>query len=188
MLKLTKAQLLNIFRTWIPLAIVTTLLCGLVYLAIQHDLRIGGNDPQIQIAEDVAHQIGLGQNPLDFIPPIKVEISQSLANYIIVFDDKGKILSSSAVLNGKDPVIPQGVFANTKKLGETRFTWQPATGIRSAVVVNYFKGSTNGYVLVGRSLREVEKREDNIALIVFLAWIITLGTSLAATVFLNKIK
>ena len=188
MFKLTKAQMLSVFRTWIPLAIVTTGLCGIVYLTIQQDLRIGGNDPQIQIAEDVTTQIETGQNPLAFIPPIKVEISNSLANYIIIFDDKGKMLGSSAVLDSKAPVIPQGVFTDTKKLGETRFTWQPRVGVRSAVVVNYFKGPTNGYVLVGRSLREIEKRESSLELIVFLAWIIILGSSLAATISLSKLK
>jgi hypothetical protein len=188
MFKLTRIQLLNILKVWIPLAIVTTLLCGLVYLAIQHDLRIGGNDPQIQIAEDVSRQIETGQNPLDFIPPIKVEISKSLANYIIVFDEKGKLISSSAVLDGKDPVIPSGVFITTKNKGETRFTWQPRAGVRSAVVVNYFKGPTNGYVLVGRSLREVENRESNLELIVFLAWTVIMGTSLASVLFLQKLK
>jgi hypothetical protein len=188
MFKLTKTQFLSICKIWIPLAIITTGLCGLVYLTMQQDLRISGNDPQIQIAEDVATQIGTGQNPLAFIPPIKVEISKSLANYIIIFDDKGKILGSSAVLDGKSPVIPQGVFVNTKKLGETRFTWQPESGVRSAVVVNYFKGLTNGYVLVGRSLREIEKRENNIELIVFLAWIAIMGSSLVSILFLQKLK
>jgi hypothetical protein len=188
MFGLTKSQFSTIVKIWVPLAIVTTGLCGLIYLSVQQDLRIGGNDPQIQIAEDVAKQISIGQNPLAFIPPIKVEISESLANYIIIFDDKQKIIGSSAVLDGKAPIIPTGVFAQTKSLGETRFTWQPRTGVRSAVVVDYFKGATNGYVLVGRSLREIENRENNLELIVFLAWVVTLGASLAATVILSKLK
>lgn len=188
MFRLSHTQVLNILKIWIPLAIVATLLCGLVYLAVQQDIRIGANDPQIQIAEDVARQLSTGQNPLDFIPPIKVDISQSLANYIVIFDSKGKVIGSSAQLDGKDPVIPQGVFTSTKNLGETRFTWQPKAGVRSAVVVDYYKGLNSGYVLVGRSLKEIEKREDNLGLIVFIAWLVTLGTSLTATVILEKIK
>lgn len=177
-----------LLKVWFLLAIITTALCGLIYLVVQQDIRIGANDPQIQIAEDVSRQILTGESPLDFIPPIKVDVSQSLANYIIIFDNKGKVVGSSAQLDGKDPVIPQGVFAQTKKLGETRFTWQPKTEVRSAVVVDYYKGLNSGYVLVGRSLREIEKREDNLGLIVFLAWLVTLGTSLTATVILKKIK
>jgi hypothetical protein len=189
MFKLTRTQLLNIVRIWIPLAITITGLCGLVYLVAQQNIRIGANDPQIQISEDVARQIETGQNPLDFIPPIKVDISKSLAGYIIVFDEKGKLIGSSAVLNGKDPIVPQGIFTDTKKLGETRFTWQPQVGVRSAVVVNYYKGlATSGYVLVGRSMKEVEKREDNLGLIILLAWIIILGASLTSALILQKIK
>jgi len=78
------------------------------------------------------------------------------------------------VLDGKEPVIPTGVFASTQNSGETRFTWQPRTGVRSAVVVDYYKGASSGFVLVGRSIREVENREDNLELIVFLAWAVTL--------------
>jgi hypothetical protein len=188
MLGLTKAQILGILKIWLPLAIVTTALSGLIFLVVQQDLRIGGNDPQIQIAEDVAAQISSGQNPLAFIPPIKVEISKSLANYIIIFDANGKIIGSSAVLDGKAPTLPPGVLDKTKSNGETRFTWQPRTGVRSAVVIDYFKGPTNGYVMVGRSLREIENREDNTQLIVFLAWIITMATSLAAAAYLSKLK
>ena len=188
MVKLTRIQFLSILRTWIPIAIATTGLCGLIYLAVQHDLRIGANDPQIQITEDVARQIETGQNPVDFIPPIKVEISKSLANYIMIFDEKGKLLGSSAVLDGKEPTMPQGIFATTKNLGETRFTWQPRSGVRSAVIVDYYKGPSNGFVLVGRSLREVENRENNLELIVFLAWAVTLGTTLASIIILQKIK
>jgi hypothetical protein len=178
----------QLLKFWVLLAIVTTALCGLIYLVIQQDIRIGANDPQIQIAEDVARQISTGENPLDFIPPIKVEISKSLANYIIIFDDKGKIIGSSAVLDGKLPVIPTEIFTSTKNLGEARFTWQPRAGVRSAVVVTYYKGPTSGFVLVGRSIREVENREDNLQLIVFLAWLVTLGVSLGATVYLNRLK
>ncbi len=188
MLGLTKGQISGILKIWLPLAIVTTALSGLIYLVIQQDLRIGANDPQIQIAEDVARQISFGQSPLAFIPPIKVEISKSLANYIVIFDDKGKIIGSSAVLDGKQPTLPPGVLDKTKSVGETRFTWQPRTGVRSAVVIDYFKSpANNGYVMVGRSIREIENREDNLKLIVFLAWVITMSTSLATTAYLQKI-
>jgi hypothetical protein len=188
MFRLTKTQLLNALRIWIPLAVATTGLCGLIYITVQQDIRIGANDPQIQMAEDVARQISTGENPLDFVPPIKVEISQSLANYIIIFDDKGKIIGSSAVLDGKDPTVPSGVFTRTKASGETRFTWQPRVGVRSAAVITSYKGPSNGFVLVGRSMREIEKRIDNLGLIILLGWFVTLGTSLATTLFLQKAK
>ena len=45
---------MTMMKTWVPLTIGTTLLCGLVYLATQQSIRQGANDPQIQMAEDAA--------------------------------------------------------------------------------------------------------------------------------------
>ena len=54
------SKLKNILRYWLPLAAVTTLLCGLIYLAVQQSLRWGANDPQIQMAEDAAAALAAG--------------------------------------------------------------------------------------------------------------------------------
>ena len=40
----------NILRHWFPLAVVATAFCGLVYVAVQQELRQNANDPQIQMA------------------------------------------------------------------------------------------------------------------------------------------
>jgi hypothetical protein len=37
-------------------------------------------------------------------------------------------------------------------------------------------------------MREIEKRIDNLGLIILLGWFVTLGTSLATTLFLQKAK
>ena len=189
MFKLNKTKL-NILKVWIPLAVVITCLSGLIYLVIQQDLRIGANDPQIQIVEDVADGLLSGQNPQNFIPPTKTDISKSLATYIMLFDQDGKLIGSSATLDGKDPVVPQGVFASTKKslTNESRFTWQPKTGVRSAVVIDYYKGPVPGFVLIGRSLREIEIRENQQEMIVFAGWAVTMFLSLISVFMVNKIK
>ena len=44
----------EIIKKWLPLAIATAGLCALVYLTEQQSLRMGANDPQIQMAEDAA--------------------------------------------------------------------------------------------------------------------------------------
>jgi hypothetical protein len=189
MFKLDKAKLI-VFRTWLPLAIVTTCLGGLIYLVVQQDLRIGANDPQIQITEDVASELASGQNFQYFIPPTKIDMSKSLANYIMIFDTNGKLVGSSVSLDGKDPVLPQGAFTSTKQnpTNEARFTWQPKTGVRSAVVLDYYKGQASGFVLVGRSLREVEIREDRLELIVFAGWSVTMLLSLLSVFAIRKFK
>jgi hypothetical protein len=52
-----------------------------------------------------------------------------------------------------------GIFDYVKKNGQDRVTWQPEPGMRLAtVVVPYEKG----FVMAGRSLTEVEKRESQV--------------------------
>jgi hypothetical protein len=92
-----------------------------------------------------------------------------------VFDDSGNVLGSSATLHGAIPIYPSGVLDYTLKNGEDRLTWQPERGVRMAtVVVRYSKG----FVMAGRSLREVEIRIGNIekicGLAMLLIWAVTL--------------
>jgi hypothetical protein len=189
MFKLSKTKL-NILKAWLPLAVAITCLSGLIYLSVQQNLRTNANDPQIQIAEDIANQLVGGQSPQAFIPSTIVDLSKSMATYIMLFDKDGKLVGSSVTLNGKTPVMPQGVFLSSKKspTSETRFTWQPEKGVRSAVVMDYYKGSTPGYVLIGRSIKEVEVRETQQEYIVFLGWAATMIISFLTVFALSKIK
>lgn len=149
----------QVIKGWLPLAIATAGLCGLVYLTVQQSLRLGGNDPQIQMAEDSASALNSGASIDSIIPAAKVEIADSLAVFLIVFDDSGKILASSATLHGAVPTYPVGVLDYTRQHGEDRVTWQPENGVRMATVVVRYD---QGFVLAGRSLRDVEKREDQV--------------------------
>jgi hypothetical protein len=80
----------------------------------------------------------------------------------------------SARLHGERPCGMPGAIVQP---GETRFTWQPAAGVRAAVVVTSYGGASPGYVLAGRSLRETELLEDHIFFVV--GWGLAFG--LAAT-------
>lgn len=172
----------NFFSLWIPLAIAVSCLCGLIYLVVQQDIRISANDPQIQLAQDQARVIDRGERIPSLGPT--VDISESLAPFLIFFDRQGKVIISQATLHGQAPIIPDGIFSYVRTKGEDRFTWQPEIGVRIATVVVQDK---NGFVLVGRSLREVEKREDNLLLQVFLGWAVTLFiTFLATALFVSK--
>ena len=149
----------DIFRQWLPIAAVTTVLCGLVYVAVQQVLRHSANDPQIQMAEDAAGALASGATVETVLPPAKVEIAQSLAPFLAVFNTAGEPLASSGFLHGKPLHLPPGVLKYVREHGEERVTWQPERGVRMASVVVNFEGPKPGYVLAGRSLREVEKRE-----------------------------
>ena len=70
-------------------SVPVTLLCGLLYLAVQQDMRTSANDPQIQLAEDAAAQIISGKQIDQVVPVGKVDMATSLAPYLIVFNNQG---------------------------------------------------------------------------------------------------
>jgi len=174
--------LIDAVRRWVPIAVGITLLAALVYTAAQQVLRHSANDPQIQVAEDTASLLSGGRPPHEVVPTTTVNIAQSLALYTIVFDETGQPVAASAVLNCQTPTPPSGVFDYVRQHGEERFSWQPAEGVRSAAVMIHYAGATrSGFVPAGRSLREVEKREGQLLILVGLFWAITLAATLAAT-------
>ena len=151
--------ILKIIKKWLPFSIATAGLCALVYLTVQQSLRMGANDPQIQMAEDAASSLNVGASLETVIPSIKVEIADSLAPFVIVFDKSGKVLASSATLHGAVPAYPAGVLDYVRQKGQDRVTWQPEVGVRMATVVVPYN---NGFVMAGRSLTEIEKRESQV--------------------------
>ncbi len=174
-------RIFEVVLKWVPMAIIITALCGLVYVSVQQNWRADANNPQIQMAEDAAAALANGASMQSLVPANKVDIASSLAAYVMVFDERGDALASSAQLDGTTPTIPAGVFAYTREHGEDRLTWQPRAGVRSAIVVTHFSG---GFVVAGRSLREVERQESNLTAMVFAAWFASLGATLVASIAL----
>ena len=152
-------MIFRIIKGWLPLAIATAGVCGLIYLTVQQSLRMGANDPQIQMVEDAVSALNGGASVDSIVPVTRVELASSLAPFIIVFDGSDKVVACSATLHGSVPVYPAGVLDYTRQNGEDRVTWQPENGVRMATVVERYD---KGFVLAGRSLREVEIRESNI--------------------------
>jgi hypothetical protein len=173
-------RLKNIFKTWLPFAVVVTAFCALTYAAVQQSFRQNANDPQIQIAEDTADALAEGKNVETVVPADKVSVSKSLAPFLIVYDAKGNMVASSVVLDGKTPELPDGVLDSTKGLGENRVTWQPRDGVRIAAVIVSYK---DGYVLAGRSLREVEIRANQLTTFTGITWVLALIATLAVITF-----
>jgi hypothetical protein len=174
----------TILKCWILIALIVTGLSWLPFILIQQDIRSSANDPQIQMAEDIAAKLAAGQSMQSLVPAEQVDITRSLATYVIIFDDTGTALASSGQINGQAPTLPTGVFAYVRQNGEDRITWQPQSGVRSAIVVTQFKGASSGFVLVGRSLREVEIREDNLEHLTLFGWLSILIVSFLASVLL----
>jgi hypothetical protein len=175
-------RLSNILKVWLPLAVVIIGMGGLVYLTVQQALRMSLNDPQIRMAEDAASALAAGQSPDALVSTAKVDVAQSLAPFVIVYDDAGNVIASSVVLHGETPVLPSGVLDYARTNGEDRVTWQPEAGVRIAAIV-VRAGTGSGFVLAGRNMREVEKREDQTLQLSMLAMAVTLIASLVVVIF-----
>jgi hypothetical protein len=180
-------------KAWSPIAATIVILTIIAYVLVQQNYRMSANDNQIQIAEEVSDAISKGTPPDSIVPPIgNTDISKSLAVFVMIYDDNGKILGSSAVLDEKNPTFPQAVLDEVKKTGkQARVTWQPKAGIRIASVVNYYKtadGKTSGLVIAGRSLREVEKRENQSLMLAGLGGLFALLVTFLMTWLYKKME
>ena len=161
-------------KYWTSLFFAISLTVALFYLCLQQNIRQSANDPQIQISNDISNLISNGKNLSEFNLAEKVDISKSLSSYFVVYDSVGNPILGSGVLDGKLPNLPNGIFDFVKKNGEDRVTWQPRSNVRSAIVVTKYEGKNNGFVMAGRSLSEIEKREDKLLAQVVIGWIVTI--------------
>ena len=190
--------LTRVFIAWLPLAVAVTLLCSLVYATVQQNYRQSLNDPQIQMAEDAANSINAGVAPSAVFGGTKaVDIGSSLAPWLAVFDASGMMVVSSGSLDGQAITFPSGVFNTSTwhtyaEYGisipvppqEDRFTWQPRSGVREAVVLIKVQSSTGTvFVASGRNMREVENREGALVFTVAIGWIVTLVGTLLIQIF-----
>lgn len=170
-------------KIWLPLGLSISLLCSLIYLVGQQNLRQSANDPQIQLSQEITEKLSTGLPPDVLIGTEVIDIEKSLSPYIVVYDENGMPLATSAKLDGYTPLLPSGVFAYTREHGQNRVTWQPKPGVRSAIVVAKYSG---GFVMVGRSLKEVEQRQNLLLFQIVVAWFVIGGLSLILTIYLNK--
>jgi len=160
-----------ILRLWIPLAVLLTLICGIIYVAEQQNYRQNGNDPQYQIAEDVVNALDNGADPSSLFPESPSELTITLSPYVIVYDEAGKVVVSAALLDGKEPKMPPGVLAYVKKNGEDVITWKPREGVRQALVIRKTSGQNKYFVVAGRSLQKVEERTASLIKMIKIGWL-----------------
>ncbi|CAN5142418.1 hypothetical protein BH09PAT1_BH09PAT1_0170 [soil metagenome] len=171
---------MGILRRYLPLAVLITCLAGLIFLSGQQIFRLNANDPQIQLAKDTATQLSTQSDTVQITALPRIDISTSLTPFEIIYNADGKAISSTGILNGKIPELPTGVLAYTKEHTENRFTWQPKPGVRIAAVARHFTGRTNGYILAGRSLIEIESRIDALQEQIAIGWLLTLAATFLA--------
>ncbi len=168
----------RILRALFPVTALTIVLVA-IEVCVQQNYRMSANDPQIQMAQDAATGIADARQAIatQRVRYPRVDISKSLTPWLAVYDRHGALLAASATLDGAGPVPPSGVFQNAMTVPDDRLTWQPRVGVRAAIDVRPIAGG--GFVVAGRSLREVEHREGDLLRILLGAWLAAVGVSIA---------
>ena len=77
---------------WLIGCILVTLFCGLVYVSVQQTLRLGANDPQIQIATDVRNSLESGDS-INNLSYSVIDAGKSLSPFVIIYDNSGRLIS-----------------------------------------------------------------------------------------------
>lgn len=129
---------------------------GTIDFVTQQTLRSNANDPQIQLAEDSASALNDGASPHSLIGKT-VNLSNSLAPFVIIYNTSGRVVAGNGQINGQVPIAPLGVLTSSHSVDYHAVTWQPQHALRFAAVI---VKANNYYVLSGRSLKEVEIREQ----------------------------
>ena len=179
-------KLHEVFKFWIVLSVATTFLSLLILITAHQTLRQGANDPQIQLAEDLAAKLLRGMDTDQLVEGEKVNPVKSLDIITIIYSAQEEPIYSSAILDGKTPELPKGVLEHARNQEIHKLTWQPKDTVRIATVIKYFKGESEGYVLVGRSLKEVELRKEMVLHQAILGWAGTLVATFMAASLIAK--
>lgn len=147
---------------------MVTLLAAGIYVVRQQQIRSAANHPQTSLARHAVSLLNQGANVQAVVPTRQIDIGRSPDPYLIVVDGQGNLLATSAVLDGAPVIPPSGVFDYVRSHGEDVISWQPAAGVRSAIVVDSFSG---GFVVAGRSLQPTEDMESQLGIWVVIGWL-----------------
>ena len=170
---------------WTLLVGLATVAVFAAYIVIQQELRGAANHPQIEMAREAAGKLSAGASPQSVVNSAPIDIASSSDTYLIVVDSSGALLASSAQLEGSAVIPPSGVFAYVRDHGEDMISWQPAAGVRSAIVVDSFQG---GYVVAGRSLTGTEQAESALGLWAIFGWAAALLLASALSLIMQRTR
>jgi hypothetical protein len=164
--------------------IVTTILFGTIYVVAQQLDRLGANDAPLRLASQVAAELREGQTTTADAQP-HVDLSRSLAPFVVVEDAQGRASDGSGFLKGTLVSLPTGVLASAAKSGQDNVTWQPASGLRFATVTLRVGDQ---FVSAGQSLKPSEDRDGTIRLLVGFGWLVSMLVLAAVWLLLWRVR
>ncbi|MED1204405.1 hypothetical protein [Heyndrickxia acidicola] len=158
----------KIFLLWIVIMFFVTFTCTLTYLVMQQTLRLGANQAPLESAIDAKLALQRGTSPESALPGNKLDASESLDTFVMIYDKKMTPVASSGTINGQIPHYPIDVLKNVALKGEEKVTWQPQRDLRYATVAVRYN---HGFIVGARSLKETESLIGSIGNLILAAWI-----------------
>ena len=147
-----------------------TILFGTIYVVAQQLDRLSANDAPLRLASQVAAELREGQSTTVDAQP-HVDLSRSLAVFVVVEDAQGVSSAGSGFLDGSLVSLPTGVLASAGQSGEDNVTWQPRSGLRFATVTLRVGDQ---FVSAGQSLEPSESRDGTFQLLVGVGWLLAM--------------
>ncbi len=156
-------------------SVVLTAGAGAVYGVGQQAARRTVEDAPRALLAQTIQLLSTGQPPEAAVPRSTSDLGSSSVPFAIVYDSRHTVLASSAVLRGSPPLLPPGVLDDAAVSGEDAVTWQPAAGVREAVVARpWHSATTQGVAVAGTSLVAAERRTDALRSGVAIGWLLAL--------------
>lgn len=163
-------------RLWLAIVGSATLIIGAAYTMVQQSTRESANDVPLAIAQTVKSELESGAAPSDLVSTRKIDLKNNINPFVIITDDSGHVVASSALLNGQTPLPPKGVFSYTAVHNQDEFSWQPAAKVRLATeVLTYGKAPNSGFIVTGQSLKQSEDRVEIYTKLAVAAWLATVA-------------
>ena len=139
---------------------------GTVYVVAQQSVRASANTEPAAAAAREVQLLAAGSGTLS---DQRVELTADSGPFVVVYDAGNAPVAGTVVRNGALPVVPSGVLATARLQGQDKVTWQPAAGLRFAVVAR--AGSDGRVVVGGQSLAPFEDRDTQTLMLVGVGWL-----------------
>jgi hypothetical protein len=169
---------------WLMPIVVTTVLFGTVYVVTQQLDRSQANDAPLRLASQVAAELREGLTTTVDAQP-HVDLSRSLAPFVVVENAQGIPTSGSGFLQGALVSLPTGVLSSAAQSGRDDVTWQPGHGLRFATVTLKVGDQ---FVSAGQSLAPSEDRLGTFQLLIGFGWLASMVVIGGCWVWLRRVS
>jgi hypothetical protein len=167
--------------TWVVGAVLLTAVGIVVYGVGQQAARRAVDDVPRAMVEQARDRLSAGVPPATAAGGPVVDLTDSDAPFVLVYDNEHSLVASSATIAGVAPNVPPGVLDAAVARGEDRVSWQPRADVREALVATPWRSATaQGVVVAGASLRATEDRTGVLRAAVGVGWLLAVLALTAA--------